>query len=101
MAVPKATPPKKPQIYQPPDWLKGSTTVGGNYTAWNNYGQGTPDFGVGAGPGTPYHEVQKKVSAPPKKPVTVPINKFPGSGDNVYGSVDPRIVAIRRRLGWG
>ena len=89
--IPKYTPPKN---YKPDDWLKGSTRVGGDYTAFDTYGQGRPDFGHGAGPGTPYHTVQKKVQLPK---INTPKWGIPmGTGT----SVDPRISAIRRRLGW-
>lgn len=88
--------PVKPTTYKPPNWLRGSTTVGGTYTGWNDYGQGTPDFGKGAGPGTPYHEVQSRVKAP--TPVL-------GNGNrNIGMALSPsnaKIDAIRRRLGWG
>lgn len=87
------------KIYQPPDWLKGSTTVGKQYTAYNTYGQGSPDKGVGLGPGEPYHEVQKKVPTAPKTPAwgTLPPAQMVGQPSQVSGT-DPRIEAIRRRL---
>lgn len=47
--------------YVPQDYLKGSKAEGKSYTAADNFGQGTPDRGRGAGPGTPYHEVTKKI----------------------------------------
>lgn len=100
--------------YTPADYLRGSKKVGGTYTAFDTYGQGTPDFGHQKGPGEPYHEVQKKVKAVPKwaKPQGthlpwapgIPIggsnqetkpwwgNQLPGAGG------DSRIEAIRRRL---
>lgn len=60
------TPPKlkvpKPGVNKnPANYLRGSKTIGQKYTAYDNYNQGKPDFGKGAGPGTPYHEVQKTV----------------------------------------
>lgn len=64
---PQAKP--KPVKYTPADRLRGGTTVGSNYTAWDTYGQGKPDFGKDVGPGDPYHEVSKKVAKP-----------LPGSG---------------------
>lgn len=50
--------------YKPFDYLKGSKTLGQNYTAWDTYGQGKPDFGKAKGPGDPYHEITKKVRKP-------------------------------------
>jgi hypothetical protein len=99
--------------YVPPDYLSGSKTIGGKYTAWDTYGQGRPDFGVGEGPGTPYHQDQKTVTAPPPwGPMgtgQTPLPKWagglpyrPGSTSNPPSSnvSDPRITAIRKRLGW-
>jgi hypothetical protein len=87
--------------YTPPDYLKGSHVIGGKYTAWSDYGQGRPDFGVGAGPGTPYHEVQKTVTAPPPwaGPPKMTLPKW-GGRVQLPTSNDPRITAIRKRLGW-
>lgn len=44
--------------YKPANYLRGDKNPGRKYTAWNTYGQGTPDLGKKAGPGDPYHEVQ-------------------------------------------
>lgn len=101
MPTPKQPKPK-PVTYKPPDWLGGSTTVGKPYKAWDDYNQGTPDFGAGNGPGTPYHEVQKVVSKPPKSAVPAPALRWASSGSNASTgpSSDPRINIIRRRLGW-
>src|SRR5205809_4860255 len=104
--------PKTPaRTYTPNDYLRGSKNIGGTYTAFDTYGQGTPDFGHALGPGDPYHEVQKKIQ---------PMPKWAGSGSKALkwapginigstnpaqstqpaaiGSSDPRIEAIRRRL---
>jgi hypothetical protein len=107
------TPPKrykKGDPFTPADYLKGSRKVGGAYTAWDTYGQGRPDFGVGAGPGTPYHEVQKKVKAPAPwgsmGHSQTPLPKWAGgmqslpTNNTAIGGSDPRITAIRKRLGW-
>lgn len=80
--------------YKPFDWIRGSVIPGQKYTAWNTYGQGTPDFGKGKGPGTPYHEVQKRIPKNPRrKPASVGIGTLPISTGN-----DPRGDAIQRRL---
>lgn len=100
------------QRYTPPDYLRGSKNVGGTYTAWDTYGQGTPDFGHQKGPGDPYHEVQKKVKPVPNwtKPKGIQLpwapgipiggNSGPWSNNIPRGDSggDPRIEAIRRRL---
>lgn len=90
--------------YRPADYLRGSTQIGKKYTAYDTYGQGRPDFGAGAGPGEPYHEVQKIVRKPAKPPKWVPpqASPLPSHIPNLPGTVkrDPRIDAIRRRLGW-
>lgn len=111
------TPPKPKipaqRVKKPVDYLRGGktggTTVGENYTAWNTYGQGKPDFGKGPGPGEPYHEVQKKVQTPLPGPktnrpgwATLPGRKpAPGGGLPFHppGKPDSRIAAIKRRLG--
>jgi hypothetical protein len=137
--TPKPTSPPKPKTFKPGDYLKGSTTVGQNYTAWDTFGQGKPDFGKDLGPGDPYHEVLKKNSGfnPPQRgvggvdnPVTGPGMGQPIKLGNVFGqpqrngtqptsnggsrsplvnnllqhslnnTSDPRIAAIRKRLGW-
>lgn len=102
----------KPKTYKPGDWLKGSTTIGKQYTAWDTYGQGKPDFGAAQGPGDPYHEVQKTVRRPVKPPKWVPPKTLPQApgrpserswippGTISTGHSDPRISVIRRRLGW-
>jgi hypothetical protein len=110
---PKKLPPKPPvdNTFQPGDYLSGSTTIGGKYNAYDTYGQGAPDFGEGAGPGTPYHVVQKTVSRPVKRPAkprglpsAPPIANPPRATlpARTIGApkTDPRIEAIRRRLGW-
>lgn len=124
MAAKKAklpTPPKPKipaqRVKKPGDYLRGGkthgTTVGENYTAWNTYGQGKPDFGKGPGPGEPYHEVQKKVQTPlpgPKGRMNPPkwapgptLPKRPGgtlpfTPPGNKGKVDARLAAIKRRL---
>lgn len=107
---PKPKPKPKPK-YTPSDYLRGSKTVGESYTAWDTYGQGKPDFGKGAGPGEPYREVQRRVRKPPAwtKPKTPTQGVKPSSGriaapgwigKSISGSSDPRVSAIRKRLGW-
>lgn len=96
----------KPKTFTPNDYLSGSKTVGQKYNAWNTYGQGKPDFGKGAGPGEPYHIVQK---ANVGKNISLPgtIN-WAGNNANTWqrptaGTVknaSPYVAAIRRRLGW-
>lgn len=103
---------KKVWAQKPADYLSGGTAVGDTYNAWDTYKQGKPDFGKGAGPGEPYHQVQKKISPNRKKP---PANNppnlgtiVPGAGNSTlpYGppgtripsTSDPRTDAIRRRL---
>lgn len=71
----------------PSDYLRGSKIIGQKYTAWNTYNQGKPDFGKGSGPGTPYHEIQKTVKQSSPSRTWSPVS-------------DPRMEAIRRRLGW-
>jgi len=86
--------------YDPTDWLRGSKTVGKNYTSWNTYGQGKPDMGAGLGPGEPYHEVVKKVPNqmnPPNWGLDIKPKEMVGQQSQVGGN-DPRIEAIRRRL---
>lgn len=100
MAIRKPTAPKpKPHVptYKPADYLSGSQTVGQKYNAWNTYGGKKPDFGKGAGPGTPYHVVQKTV----KKPSIKPTSNTPSYGKvvNMGQSGDARVDAIKRRLG--
>lgn len=102
--------PKRPvRTYTPPDYLRGSKQIGKSYTAFDTYGQGRPDFGHGAGPGEPYHEVQKKVAPVPKwggtgskSPRWAPgINIGQGNTSSLPipdRNADPRIEAIRRRL---
>lgn len=93
---------------KPADYLSGGTSVGDTYNAWDTYKQGKPDFGKGAGPGEPYHQVQKKIAPTRKKP---PGNNPPklgtivsgvGNSTPTYGppgtKSDPRTDAIRRRL---
>lgn len=88
----------------PPDYIRGSKTVGGEYTAWETAGRGKPDFGKSKGPGDPYREVKKKV----KKPFPIPPSG--AKPDSGYGrnlpmqratlpKKDLRINAIKRRLG--
>lgn len=111
----------KQKVFKPSDYLKGPTIIGQNYTAWDTYGQGRPDFGKGAGPGDPYHEVIKKNSGlnPPQRggiPSGTTGSDYhrptqggyggvngggflPGGSGNL-GTGDPRIMAIRKRLGW-
>lgn len=98
---------KKSDRRKPYDYLRGSIKPGGKYTAWNTYGQGKPDFGYGKGPGEPYHEVQKRVTAggpqmPPRGRPGSPTKPIVGAGDAStlpWGKGrDPRIEAIRRRL---
>jgi hypothetical protein len=109
---------KKKPIYKPSDYLRGSKTIGGKYTAWDTYGQGRPDFGKGSGPGEPYHEVQKNVKLPKPKPRLPSPGKFPkptprpnnpslppfenasAGPPGSFSPRNPRIEAIRRRLGW-
>jgi hypothetical protein len=105
-------PPKKPIRYKPADFLRGSQMVGEKYTAWDSHGQGKPDFGKGAGPGEPYREVQKTNRKPPKaSPGSSAAKGVMPSQGNVTGPSwiakgpmanrnDPRIAAIRKRLGW-
>lgn len=89
----------KLKTYDPTDWLKGSKTIGQNYTSWNTYGQGQPDFGSGNGPGEPYHEVVKKVPNQKNPPAwTVPPPRQMVGQPSQVGGNDPRIEAIRRRL---
>lgn len=83
--------PAKPVTYTPPDYLRGSKTVGKKYTAYNTYGQGRPDFGKDLGPGEPYHEVQKTVQKP------IPQSRLPKWG-TINSLHDARLSAIRRRL---
>jgi hypothetical protein len=87
-----------PRSVTPLDWLSGSKTPKGKYTAWDSFGQGLPDFGKGAGPGEPYRKVTKTVpmSAPPKWAPSSP-TKGSGTPSGVQAS-DPRTEAIRRRL---
>lgn len=105
---------KKPVRYKPADFIRGTQNVGDKYTAWDTYGQGKPDFGKGAGPGEPYREVSKRntgrpgVSAVPKGVKPAAGSVVPSGGPSwiaktrVGGnSSDPRIAAIRKRLGWG
>lgn len=94
-------------VSKPADWMSGGTKVGDTYNAWDTYGQGKPDFGVGAGPGEPYRQVQKKVPRPkPAIKAQLPNYKdiISGAGNstlpfNPPGTrSDPRTDAIRRRL---
>ena len=96
---------KKPKYHKPADFLRGSTTVGKTYTGYSNYSQGKPDFGKGAGPGTPYHEVQRLNTGRDWAPVGgsgSPGTRAGSYSRPGYGRVtgDPRTLAIRRRLGW-
>lgn len=97
--------PKKPKTFKPSNYLRGSTTPGGKYTAFTNYGQGRPDFGKGAGPGTPYREVTRV--NPGRNYTEWPDWEPPASKTGTYSrprsgtlTRDPRTSAIRRRLGW-
>jgi hypothetical protein len=88
---------------KPRDWAGGSTTIGGTYDAWNTYGQGAPDMGVGAGPGLPYHTTKKKVKTPAPMPLPSrggPMSQRPEPHWNGGNWNDARISAIRKRLGW-
>lgn len=106
---------KTPPSYKPTDYLRGSQAVGQKYTAWDNFNQGRPDFGKGAGPGTPYHEVTKKVPNTPLQwpsgPSTPPSGTRPpkprwvsqvGVQSRPPSRIanEARINVIRRRLGW-
>lgn len=87
---PKPKPPKPPSkspIYKPPDYLSGGQRIGEKYKAWSTFGSKKPDFGKGAGPGIPYHVVNKTVAKPVKPGNTKPLQ------------TDPRSEAIKRRLG--
>lgn len=113
---PQKKPNPKPEVLKKPpeDYLRGSKTVGGKYTAWNTYGAGKPDFGKSAGPGDPYHEVEKRVRkplpipkggqkptlpwGPPKVRTTLPARNNVGLPQTNDGNM--RMEAIRRRLGW-
>lgn len=116
LPTPKKPPSNLPskRVTRPADYLRGGKTggrtIGETYTAFDTYGQGKPDFGHGAGPGDPYHEVQRKVQAPvpghenhsppwapgsgnatiPRKPL--PWNSPGGSSSNAW------LDAVRRRL---
>lgn len=85
---------------KPLDWLSGSQTPGKKYTSWSDFGQGIPDFGKGAGPGTPYRKVQKTVPNKVVKPPSwVPAQPQGGPvGTPSSQATDPRSEAIRRRL---
>lgn len=102
--------PRVPKIFKPSDYLRGSQATGKNYTAFNTYGQGKPDFGKGAGPGEPYHEVVKPnlgknildkdgQKVPPWKPPTT-VSKKPPWASSSTRPLDARTQIIRRRLGW-
>lgn len=106
--MPKKPPVKskpKPKPFKPSDYLRGSTKPGEKYTAFSNYGQGRPDFGKGAGPGSPYREVTR--TNPGRAAAETPSWRPPTSKTATYtrprsGTLtrDPRTSAIRRRLGW-
>lgn len=101
----------------PTDYVKGSNVVGEKYTAYNTYGQGRPDFGAKAGPGDPYHVVQKTMRKNTSKPTPWRsvlnsrgdvFNRAPAqqgqqfSSNGTYGenNYSARVAAIRKRLGW-
>lgn len=115
LPVPKNKPPaqSKKLKYAPVDYLRGGKTkghtIGENYTAWNTYGQGRPDFGKEQGPGEPYHEVQKKVQKPlpgpdsnrppwARLPSPAQRNTLPYHPPGQAGQASPWLSAVRRRL---
>lgn len=83
----------KKTIKKPPDWLSGSMVKGKKYTAWDTYGQGTPDFGKGSGPGEPYHKTTNIVGS---SKVTRPRSITKKTTYQPVG--DARMDAIQRRL---
>ena len=90
----------RPILNKPSDWLSGSNVLGKKYTAWNTYGQGKPDMGKGAGPGEPFHKVEK-TNVRAGRPGWIP-NQPSGpevvSRSTTSTKSDPRSEAIRRRL---
>lgn len=106
---PKLSGKARPKLFTPGDYLRGSKIAGNQYTAWDTYGQGRPDFGKGAGPGEPYREVKKTNSGigaitRPKSPILNPPKqgRIPTISSPSRPGVtnDPKVLAIRRRLGW-
>jgi hypothetical protein len=96
---------KKPApFYKPPDWLKGGTRVGQKYTTYDNFRQGTLDFGKGKGPGEPYRQVERTVPTAKAGAAQWALKKAQNrtydasAAKSQAPSPDPRTEAIRRRL---
>lgn len=83
-------------VATPPNYLSGSKTPGGKYSAWDTYGQGKPDFGKDKGPGDPYHVVQKTIAKTPTKQPKW--GSIVAKNSAIKATTDARMNAIRRRL---